>query len=249
MSLLSKLTTSNDKPVNVVQPVWNEFDKPNHYNTSSGKYVISKTADMYEHGFNHDAVKSLLTVLPEGATIAGGAIAAGVVGENIAGDIDIFFDSGETFEKVFNMLLDPPDSEDAWAYRGYSTTVSLQDVRNDKTIRFVKFTNSDPSRLPIQLIKMVWFSTKQDIIDSFDFTVTQFAMDTNEAVYNPLAMIDLFKKRIVVHKMQYPVTTLRRLIKYSNKGYYVSPMMLLKVAEEIKASAEMRDPNISEYQR
>jgi hypothetical protein len=223
--------------------------RPPHYAAVDIEWTNNCLEDIYSRGFNNDAIKSMLPFLPSGTYIAGGSVAAAILGQDIASDIDMFFDSGHTFERMYNLLQVPPSHEDAWALRGYTTDVSLQDVRDDNTIRFVKFTHKDPTRLPIQLIKLVWFENKSSVINSFDFTVTQFAMDNNGLTYDPLALIDLLKKTIVIHKSQYPVTTLRRLIKYSNKGFHVSPLTLLQVAEDIKNAVEVQDPNLSGYDK
>lgn len=233
-----------------VRPVWDQWEIPEHYKRTETAFTRVPIAELYARGFKSEAIKSMLPFLPPGVIVAGGAVLNAVVGDDKAADIDLFFTSAEAFEATFRLLTKPPNSEDAWALKGYTCKLTLDQIRADgKQMRFVKFTHPDSNRLPIQMIKMVWFEEAEDVIDSFDFTVTQFAVFNNTFVCNPMAMMDLYKKRLNIHKMQFPATTLRRLIKYTNKGFFANPNILVKIAESIRDAAEISDPNlpIAEY--
>ena len=96
-----------------------------------------------------------------------------------------------------------------------------------------KYTH--PKRLPIQLLKLHWYTSAEHVIDSFDFTVAQFAIevDTGDLVANPISFLDLARKRLVLHRMQWPSSTLRRMVKYSKKGYYACPGALAEISKQV----------------
>jgi hypothetical protein len=92
-------------------------------------------------------------------------------------------------------------------------------------------------------MKMVWYEDASHVIDSFDFTISQFAFTNNSFVYNGEAMMDLARKRLVLHRMQFPASTLRRLIKYASKGYYACPGSLINICEAIQTFNGSPDVN------
>lgn len=228
----------------MVNPVWSGDTVPDYHKRSDKFYVSDKISDIKERGFQSRILETMARVLPEGAVIAGGAVASAMLGEDIATDIDIFFTNSLSFEETYQMIDNVTvDTEDAWIFKDYKCDKTLDEIKKDwQEIRHVKFTHPDPTRKPIQLIKMLWYNDASHVIDSFDFTVCQFALQDEFIIYNSMGMVDLLKKRINIHKLQYPATSLRRLIKYTSKGYYASAEVLMKVAEDIRSYSEL-DPD------
>ena len=60
-----------------------------------------------------------------------------------------------------------------------------------------------------------------DVIDSFDFTCTQFVTDWEDGLMGETAEKDTNDKHLVINKIMYPASTLRRMMKYSRKGYHM----------------------------
>jgi hypothetical protein len=236
-----------EKPESCVQPLFTYYERPAYYDRSETVYASMKAEELYKRGFKADDVRSILEYLPSDVYLAGGSVASAIAGNDLAKDIDLFFKDGHAFEAMYKLLENPPMEEGAWALRGYTANHTLQEIMNDKSLRYVQWKNTDPDKRPIQMIKMVWFEACSDVIDSFDFTVTQFCMTKDLLVFNPAGLMDLFAKRLSVHKMQFPATTLRRLIKYSNKGFTANPSILLEIATHIKNSAELKDPYLDAY--
>ena len=57
--------------------------------------------------------------------------------------------------------------------------------------------------------------------DRFDYTICQFAVDTNGMLWcGDHSLWDLARKRLAVHRITFPVSSLRRLLKYTSKGFY-----------------------------
>jgi len=65
-----------------------------------------------------------------------------------------------------------------------------------------------------------------DLINSFDFSSTYFAMLWNddetyfEVYTDNRAIKDVRKKQLSLVNLEYPSSTLNRIYKYRNKGYY-----------------------------
>lgn len=229
-------------------------ERPEYLVRTNTKYSRIPVTYLDDRGIKNRLLDSLLCCLPDGALIAGGFMTA-VMGENTdAKDIDLFFTSEKAFKETVKRLVNPEEidgynKEEHWAFEGYSPDEDTQkaiiaaatneagltagEALSFKSVRFLKFVHSH--RPPIQLIKLVWYDNAEHVIDSFDLTVAQFACDpkTSEIVLNPAAILDLARKRIVLHRMQFPASTMRRVIKYTNKGYYACPGALVKIAEAI----------------
>lgn len=194
-------------------------------------------------GFFDLQIESFTKFLPEGAYIAGGYVAASINGGGAkASDIDFFFHDAEAYEKTYDLLVNPPKDEAAWAFQGYTTEITKESLYTEK-LKLVTFTG--PGKLPIQLIKMVWYDGPAHVIDSFDFTVAQFCIDQKWLIFNPLAMHDLVRNRIVLHRQQYPADMLYRLVKYTKKGFDVSPLSLIQLAEAIRDTAQSDPPMLT----
>ncbi len=52
---------------------------------------------------------------------------------------------------------------------------------------------------------------------------------------------DLTKKHLVLHRMQFPSSTLRRVIKYSKKGFYACPGALVTIAQQVHENIDKED--------
>ncbi len=127
---------------------------------------------------------------------------------------------------------DKTDTE-AWAWKGYRPKDDVQfDLDHLGNARFITWVH--PTRPALQLIRMVWYDSPEHVIDSFDLSVVQFAADGKSLYYNPASWLDLSRKRLVLHRMQFPASTLRRLIKYASKGFYACPGALAHICEEIQ---------------
>jgi hypothetical protein len=224
---------------------------PVDFATSSVEYT---TINLFEftsrRNIKNATLDSLTAYLPDGAIIAGGFMTSVFSPEHTASDIDIFFLSGESFLKTYDMLCNPSDVAEAWAWRGYKTATSRGELlANSDELRTVTFTNEDPTKLPIQLIKMVWFSAPEDVIDSFDFTVCQFSATREHLIFNPVSWVDLHNKELIAHRWQIPVEMLYRLIKYVKKGFKASPRTLINACESIRSAKEIQSEivNVAKY--
>jgi hypothetical protein len=193
---------------------------PTQYTTSPIRYLLDR-------GIENRLLDNLLAYLPPGAIIAGGFALNVVIEEKKASDIDIFFTSQAAFDKTVSLYSNQQDKE-AWSFTGYT----LKEGTDSPNSRYVSFTH--PTLPAVQLMRMVWYADAHHVIDTFDFTISQFAFDDKGFHFNGEAMMDLAKKRLILHRMQFPASTLRRLIKYTHKGYYACPGSLVTICEAIQ---------------
>lgn len=205
-----------------------------------------------DRGIENRLLDSLVAGLPEGAIIAGGFMTGVLLEEKTAKDIDIFFTSAAAFAATVNLLLNPPkangdDDEDGemWAWSGYELKGGEDALKAVNSCRFLTFVHTKGKRPDIQLLRMVWYEDAAHVIDSFDLTIAQFAIEKEGVVtYRPSAFMDLSRKRLISHRIQFPASTLRRLIKYAHKGFYACPGSLATICEQIQGF-QGTDPDVN----
>lgn len=96
-------------------------------------------------------------------------------------------------------------------------------------------------RIDVDIVKKP-FKNPIECIDAFDFTVCCFACNADNFYYHKSAIFDLIRKRLVIHKLPHPVDSLKRLNKYTIKGFKACNGTLLTLA---KAIAEQDPKNES----
>lgn len=170
-----------------------------------------------------------------GPFLAGGAVRRSICGSTLNDkfqevDFDLFFSSEEQYQqirKIFNDLLQSKNTSpaaDFWIYKNkQGVFVEHEKSTDDVDNFFVRIIQEDKPELTykIQLIKKIFFKDAANLIDSFDFTICQFATDGEDLLCGDFSLWDLARKRLVVHKITYPVSSIRRLIKYTKQGFYV----------------------------
>lgn len=150
-----------------------------------------------------DVLDAVLDGLPSGAWIAGGALRRTLIKAPLDSDFDFFFRSEEALAEWESKLPETmklvAETQHHKQWRG-----SLPDV---------------PQVVDVQAIRFRFYETAQDVIDSFDYTITQFVLDGEDLVTTPEALWDLGRRRLAIHKVTYPVATMRRMLKYTKQGF------------------------------
>ena len=147
-----------------------------------------------------------LGVLGNGVFVAGGSMRTLIVDEEVC-DFDMFFESGQ--------LVD--DVRDKLEVAGYELVFECPEGKLF-TYAFIK---DDGSKIKVQLI-LETMGSPESVIDTFDFTACCAAYDGTTLFLNPRFVRDVKKKSLELHTLTFPVATLKRMIKYSNKGYNVN---------------------------
>jgi hypothetical protein len=223
------------------RPYWNEDKAPAYFKPTPTTYAIMPYSYLKNNGLENELLDQLVAHLPQGAYIAGGFMSAVMAGvKNYKGDVDFFFNSSRAFEKLLNLLQDPGS---ATVYQNYKASIPVTnesfnlshlDAMSQK-FRLVNFEPTDltdPQRLKYQLVKLFWFDSAIHVIDSFDFTICQFATDGEYIYYNPRSLIDLNNKEIIFHQKKQPALHgMRRILKYVGKGFNIKQSEYQDIAE------------------
>lgn len=150
--------------------------------------------------------------------VAGGAVRNYFAGKSLDSDIDLFFPGESNFMRAKIFFSDVEkyemlhDSDNATKYK------RLSDKRTFDIIK--KF-----------------FDNPFLCIDAFDFTVCQFAIDnTGHITIGEHSLLDLAKRQLMMHKINYPYSTLHRTVRYLKKGYSICMEELDKIHDAIQAT-------------
>lgn len=100
-------------------------------------------------------------------------------------------------------------------------------------------------KIDVDIVKKE-FPNPLTCIDNFDFTVCCFALNFNNFYYHNSAPFDLMKMRLVVHKLPHPVDSLKRMNKYTQKGFTACNGTILTIAKAI-AELDASDNNMFDF--
>ena len=140
--------------------------------------------------------------MDQGPWLAGGAVLHWFNGEPVgSSDFDIFFKDLKQFDEMFGRLM-----------RHHATIIYTSE--NALTLHLT--VDNDMKR--IQLIRKNYFTSAEDVINNFDFTICQLATDGFNIVAANKTYEHIKDKRIVLSKE--PSRALaKRIIKYVSYGY------------------------------
>lgn len=160
-----------------------------------GQYPLVPEADQ-------GAVTLIGPNLEHGPWIAGGAPLRWCRGESIGlhHDIDVWFKDLEQFSAAVLRLRD------------YGDVVC--ESPNAQTFRYY---HPDSGTCTIQLIKVNFFASAQEVIDHFDFSVCQLVTDGKVMLYGKHTREDIESKRLRVVKVR--ADCAKRIVKYLSYGY------------------------------
>jgi hypothetical protein len=175
--------------------------------------------------------------------IAGGLIRRTISGESLEkGDIDLFFKSKAdllNFESQFKSRKTPKAT--LLDTKEHVITYEL-DIGGTKynDIRGTKYNDIRGTKYKVQLIQMRFFPDVEQLLNSFDYNIAQCAYDpkTKDFYFGNLTLYDIGRNRMAVNKITYPLASLRRLIKYTNAGYYACNGCLQTYLEQVRAIPE-----------
>lgn len=225
-----------------ITPLWESTEEAEFLTRTNTTFSKIKISDLKDRGIENKLFDAIINQLPTGVFIAGGFMVSLLQQDRKSKDIDLFCDSERSFKEICNLLLDPPakkegEDDDLWPFRDYICQTDIQQfnqANSNKDIRFIKFKHKEDKRPEIQVMKMAWYESAEHVIDTFDLTISQIATDGEFIYMNPLTPMDLASKKLVLHRMQFPASTIRRIIKYANKGYYACPGSLVNISKNIQ---------------
>lgn len=158
--------------------------------------------------FEETSLSAVLSGLPSlgenGPWLAGGALRRTLLGKEPDSDFDFFFSDADQL-KAFASSLEANgfykvrETEHHLHYRGQ---IDGKGVARD-----------------IQLIRFKFYQSAAEVIDSFDYTICQVAFDGSSLFLGEFTLWDLGRSRLAVHKITFPVSSARRLLKYAQQGF------------------------------
>jgi len=170
-----------------------------------GEFLARST----DREFSDTTLSKVLSGLPEltpsGPWIAGGAIRRTALGQEPDSDFDFFFRSVEQLD-TFSLSLEA---------RGFTL---FRETEHHKHYR--GYIDGDPMMRDIQLIRFSFYASAEAVIDSFDFTICMLAFDGVRLTVGDFTLWDLGRKRLAVNRITFPVSSMRRLLKYTRQGFY-----------------------------
>lgn len=172
--------------------------------------------------------------------VAGGYVRAVVAGERPS-DVDVFTQGEETSKALARKLGGKFAS---WGYKEAEAKLDLDPEAGPFVTEFA--TSGVLDKLLVQIIHRWTFEEPEDILQHFDFTVTQAVVWYQggewRSACTPRFYPDVASKRI--HYVQSrrtaleSVGTLHRLMKYVRKGYNASPETVTALVVDAYESAE-----------
>ncbi len=160
----------------------------------------------------------------EGPWLAGGALRQTVMGKEPESDFDFFFRTPDQLKEFTgdleaNGLLKVRETEHHVHYRG-----KIGDSAIDRDVQCIRFA---------------FYDDASAVIDSFDYTICMLAYDGETITLGDYALWDIGRKRLAIHKVTYPVATMRRMLKYGNQGFTACSGCMSTLLTETARSPEL----------
>lgn len=150
-----------------------------------------------------------IKINPNGPWVAGGSVLRTFMGLPIDTDVDLFFPN----ESVYNVSLE--------LLRKHATFI--RESKFSHTFEILLEYHGREMKVKTQIIRQVYKEKAVDIINGFDLSICQIAFDSERIVCPQETIEDLKSKRmtILINNITHPVSTLKRVLKYSQRGYTV----------------------------
>jgi hypothetical protein len=142
--------------------------------------------------------------------LAGGAVMSLVKGYVHKSDYDFFFGSQASLENFYNNLLE------------------IGAVETFRTPNAVTMTYGDAK---IQLISKKFYTSPEAIIADFDLTISMFVLSDTTLYCGDYSLMDLANKELRVEYVNALGYTIKRLFKFGQRGYRITPQAYTKIME------------------
>lgn len=188
-----------------------------------------------DQSFDDTTLSAVLADLPEltskGPWLAGGALRRTILGQEPESDFDFFFRDADQLASFVEHL----ENEGCTKVRETQHHVHYRGPIGGGVDR------------DIQCIRFAFYGSAEEVIDSFDFTLCMFAFDGETLTAGEFSLWDLGRGRLAVHKITYPVATMRRLIKYTSQGFKACKGALASILTKTASSPALMEQIDVEY--
>lgn len=193
--------------------------------------AVPKSKKQYDTAGNDNKLLELINIKKYNAVVAGGAAMRWYQGNSVgAHDVDVFFPDEGSFGEMFN----------DFGKKNYPQTFS-----SDQAVTYNIYV--DDTEYKVQLIKIRYFGNMdniQELLKSFDITVTKVATDGNNWYLGDDFATDLKNK--VLRFTHYTPKTLRRLIKYWAYGFQPDSSTITSITND-KSVTWVYENSIEDY--
>lgn len=168
--------------------------------------------------------------------VAGGCVRDYFSIGKLTSDIDLYFSCEEDYLKCKKYLVEQKT-------RRIITTEPTQGddkkivTITDKPLAKILFENDNVTKVsykgrPYDLVRK-YFPSASETINEFDFTVCCAAVDIHNIYTHDTFFIDLAKRQLMINKLPFPLSTMWRMQKYIQKGFYMCSGEMLKLSKAI----------------
>lgn len=154
--------------------------------------------------------------------MAGGAVRALVTNLPVTTDYDLFFYNQNDFDCMAESLKAVAQET---AKTQHHTTYLYEGKK-------------------IQLIKMRFYQSIEDLLDSFDYTICQLAITDTNLYCGDTSLWDLARRKLVVHKITFATASVRRMLKYAQQGFTICQGAIGKLLNEVTANPSVINSNV-----
>ncbi len=186
----------------------------------------------------------LLNIFQYGCFVAGGATRSLINQEEIA-DFDIFFceqpmtvELIESFDAM-DLTASSPTIEKKITYSPAVLAIRRRLIQEKYKLVFScpegKLFTYKQGNIKIQLILECW-GQPEEIVNSFDFNATCAALDNEYFYFSRKFIKDVKTKKLSINTVTYPAATIKRLMKYKDKGYNINSA-IVEFMENISGQA------------
>lgn len=165
----------------------------------------------------------LPSLSPTGPWLAGGALRRTLLQQEPESDFDFFFRDADQLNEFMSALK----------------AKGLSLVRETEHHMHLRGT-LEGSEIPvdIQCIRFAFYTDARAVVDSFDFTICQFCFDGTTLTTGEHSLWDLGRKRLALRRLTYPVSSMRRVLKYTKQGFNACAGCLASILRETAANPE-----------
>lgn len=159
---------------------------------------VSNNVNMFLH--NYPIIADMIS--SQTIYLAGGAIRRMVENNSKESDYDLFI-RRNTAKEIEERLVE----------QGFQLK---RETENHREYFFMG--NEKDTR--IQIMHNWTFHTPERLLNFFDFTLCQCALSGSELYFGDYTLFDIAKRRIAINRITFHHSSLRRMFKYGNQGYY-----------------------------
>lgn len=166
------------------------------------------------------------------AWVAGGCVRDYFSIGKLSSDIDLYFTCEEDFQKAKKYFLETTTRsveevvDDVKTIKTFPKKKAIKTFENDNVVK-VKYAGRE-----FDLVRK-FFASPELTIEEFDFTVCCAAVTSKKVYTHNTFFIDLAKRQLMINKLPFPLSTMWRMQKYIQKGFYMCSGEMLKLSKAI----------------